>query len=386
MSTAARPTGTARSTWGPRARTGTARPPAEPSWRWTRGPALRWRTYTVPPGHDGGAVWSTPAIDTATGRLFVGTGNAYHAPAADTTDSILALDANSGAILAHHQATSGDVFPTNPTGVDADFGASPNLIAAPAGGLLVGEGAKDGTYRTVRPAQMKLVWKSQVGPGSDAGGVVGSTAYDGKRIFGSNALTGEVWALGRDGSPQWTSADGGTLDFNPVTTANGVLYSANDTGFLTAHNAANGAVLNRFPLGGPTFGGVSVVGGAVYVAVGVGPPPPPAPQQDGAGSIVAFGDTSQSGPGQGPQIRLAVKPRSVSAGATAVFHFEARTGSGPVAGAVVAFAGHEAVTDKSGHARIVARLSHGRHRARATKAGFRRGSVVVVAHRGQGEE
>src|SRR5215211_3776849 len=41
----------------------------------------RWKTYTVPPGHDGGAVWSSAAVDTATGRLFIGTGNAYHAPA-----------------------------------------------------------------------------------------------------------------------------------------------------------------------------------------------------------------------------------------------------------------------------------------------------------------
>src|SRR3954452_10210549 len=37
--------------------------------------AVAWRTYTVPPGHDGGPVWSTPAIDPATNRLFVGTGN-----------------------------------------------------------------------------------------------------------------------------------------------------------------------------------------------------------------------------------------------------------------------------------------------------------------------
>src|SRR5436309_2030716 len=32
---------------------------------------VRWQTFTVPPGHDGGAVWSTPALDTATGRLYV---------------------------------------------------------------------------------------------------------------------------------------------------------------------------------------------------------------------------------------------------------------------------------------------------------------------------
>ena len=49
--------------------------------------AVRWRTYTVPRHHDGGAVWSTPSIDPRTGRLYVGTGNAYHDPAADTTEN-----------------------------------------------------------------------------------------------------------------------------------------------------------------------------------------------------------------------------------------------------------------------------------------------------------
>src|SRR5436305_2241612 len=90
---------------------------------------VRWRTFTVPEGHDGGPVWATPAIDTATGRLYVGTGNAYHGDAADTTDSVLALDSSTGAILAHYQATSGDAFASdNPAGPDVDFGASPNLF------------------------------------------------------------------------------------------------------------------------------------------------------------------------------------------------------------------------------------------------------------------
>src|SRR5204863_1929282 len=35
---------------------------------------IRWRTFTVPKGRDGAALWSTPATDTKTGRLYVGTG------------------------------------------------------------------------------------------------------------------------------------------------------------------------------------------------------------------------------------------------------------------------------------------------------------------------
>jgi hypothetical protein len=257
---------------------------------------VRWRTFTVPPGYDGGAVWCTPAIDAATGRVYVGTGNAYHAPSADTTDAVLALDSATGQILSRYQAQSGDIFGAdNPTGPDADFGASPNLIQGPGAQALVGAGAKDGAYYAVARSSFNLAWRTSIGPGGAAGGFIGSTVYDGARIYGSDALTSQVAAMDRGGSLQWSSLDGGTLDFSPLAMGNGVLYTANQPGFLTARDPGTGTVLMRIPLGGATFGGISVTGGAVYAAVGLGPPPSPAPQQTGSGSIVAFGDTSRSG-------------------------------------------------------------------------------------------
>jgi polyvinyl alcohol dehydrogenase (cytochrome) len=352
--------------------------------------AVRWRTFTVPPGHDGGPVWSTPAIDAATGRLYVGTGNAYHAPAADTTDAIVALDASSGAILGHYQAIADDIFaPDNPAGPDADFGASPNLMHGPNGQALVGEGAKDGFYYALDRATMKFVWKAANGPGSALGGFVGSTAYDGKRVYGSNALTSQVAAIGRDGASQWSSADGGTADFSPVAVANGALYSAAPGGSVTIRDGASGTVLKTLALGAPTFGGISTTGGAVYAAVGVGPPPPPAPQQDGTGSIVAFGDTSRSGAHGGggggghktrARIKLSVKPRVVRAGRKTALRFTARARSRVVRGAIVRLAGHRVRTGRKGVARMVVRLKHGRHLARASKRGLRSGRVTVYAH------
>jgi polyvinyl alcohol dehydrogenase (cytochrome) len=258
----------------------------------------RWQTFTVPPGFDGGAVWSTPAIDPATGRLYVGTGNGYHQPAADTTDSMMLLEASTGAILAHFQATMNDSFAANdPAGPDADFGASPNLIAGPSGQALVGEGQKSGTYWALDRASMQPAWKATIGPGSPVGGILASTADDAGRIYGTDSADGQVWALGHDGALQWSSLDPSALDFSPVAIAHGVLYSVDPAGFMVARDPATGLALNAFRLGGLSFGGVSAVGNALYVAVGTGPPPQPAPPQDGPGSIIAFGDTSLSGGG-----------------------------------------------------------------------------------------
>ena len=257
---------------------------------------VRWQTFTVPPGRDGAAVWSTPAIDTATGRLYVGTGNNYHQPTTDTEDSMMALDAASGRILAHFQATSNDSFTANdPAGPDFDFGASANLVSGPSGQALVGEGQKSGVYWALDRATMKPVWNTTVGPGGVLGGILGSTAYDGTRIYGADTLDGAVFALTRGGSTSWSSLETGALHVGPTTVANGVLYTVDPAGFLSARDPATGAILAKLPLGAPSFGGVSAVGGAVYAAVGTGPPPAPAPQQDGSGSIIAFGDTSRSG-------------------------------------------------------------------------------------------
>src|SRR3954453_23387934 len=296
--------------------------------------AVRWRTFTVPEGRDGGPVWSTPAIDTATGRLFVGAGNAYHGTAADTTDAILALDASTGAILGHYHAVAGDAFaPDNPDGPDADFGASPNLFTAPNGTAVVGEGGKDGVYYTLDRSTMQLVWKTTVGTPAPTGGFLGSTVFDGTRIYGVDVATGKVAALGRDGFPAWTSVDGGAPQFAPLAAGNGVLYTVSPSGMLTARDSATGAILNKFSLGGPSFGGVSVTVRAVYVAVGTGPPPSPAPQQAGSGSIIAFSDTSKCGVKPGPtpgprptrsRIRLSVKPRRTVAGRRTSFRFTAR--------------------------------------------------------------
>jgi len=246
----------------------------------------RWRTFTVPRHHDGGGVWSTPAIDTRTGRLFVGTGNAYHAPAANTTDAVLALDARTGKIVRGFQATPNDVWTlADPTGPDADFGASPNLFRDAKGRALVGEGQKSGVYWALDRRTLKPVWRTRVGPGGASGGILGSTAYDGARIYGPNTAGNLVWALDRTGALKWVSKAVGPLNFGAATVSNGVVYVTDFNGVVTARDAASGLPLAQLPIGSPSFGGVTVAGKAVFAAVGTSMSP-------NGGSVVAFGDTS----------------------------------------------------------------------------------------------
>ena len=367
---------------------------------------FRWQTYVVPPGDDGGAVWATPAIDPATGRLYVGTGNAYHDPAADTTDAMIVLSTVNGGILGHFQSTPGDVWEADAPfgGPDYDFGASPNLMTAPDGRLLVGEGQKSGTYWALDAATMQPVWRTAAGPGSNADGGIDSSAYDGTRIYGSDAIDGQVFALGRgDGKELWNSVDSGPAQFGPVALGNGVLYNAGANGFLTARDPSSGAVLTKLPLGAPTFGGVSLVGRAVYVAVGIGPPSPAQPvpgvdtsSSDGNGSIVAFGDTSKSGAApvgrsasrpapSRPRLELSVTPRRVQPGRRETLRFRTRAGSRPVAGALIRLGERRARTDRRGLATLTVRLPReGSYTVRATRHGLAAGTATIQAGRSTG--
>ncbi|TMM18248.1 MAG: hypothetical protein E6G01_03765 [Actinobacteria bacterium] len=251
--------------------------------------AVVWKQYTVPPGFNGGAVWSTPSVDLATGAVYIGTGNAYSGQAAPTTDAMLELDLATGAVRGFFQATSGDVFSSSTPGLDFDFGASPNLIDV-GGRHLVGEGQKSGAYWVLDRTTMQPVWHAQVGPGSVLGGVLGSTAYDSAadQIVGPISAPGYVWSVqASTGTPRWVSAGvGDPVHFSPVAISNGVVYSLLSGGFVGAWSEQTGVPLAQLSLskpGSPTpeasLGGVSVADGLVVANTGT---------QSSNGSVVAF--------------------------------------------------------------------------------------------------
>ncbi|HEY3702832.1 MAG TPA: PQQ-binding-like beta-propeller repeat protein [Acidimicrobiales bacterium] len=248
-----------------------------------------WKQYTVPAGFNGGAVWSTPSVDVAAGAVYVGTGNAYSGPAAPTTDAMLQLDLATGAIRGFFQATKDDMFSSSTPGLDFDFGASPNLIDV-GGRHLVGEGEKGGAYWVLDRTTMQPVWHTQVGPGSEVGGILGSTAYDSAadQIAGPISAPGYVWSVAAStGTPKWvTAALGDPIHFSPIAISNGVVYSLVSSGFLGAWSEQTGLPLAQLSLSKPgsttpaaSLGGVSVADGLVIANTGT---------QGSNGSVVAF--------------------------------------------------------------------------------------------------
>ena len=87
--------------------------------------ARLWKTYSIAEpalptmknsvgtqlyGPAGGAIWNTPTIDTRRNVLYVGTGNNFAPPATRLSDSLLALDLDTGAIRWSRQITENDIW------------------------------------------------------------------------------------------------------------------------------------------------------------------------------------------------------------------------------------------------------------------------------------
>lgn len=205
-----------------------------------------WRSPTSEDADGAGiSVWSSAAIDEERGLAFIGTGQAYEAPAGPLSDSLLALDYETGEKAWHRQFTEGDVFTyPDPRGPDADVGATPTLFAI-GGQDVVGVGDKGGTFVTFDRETGETVWSAELTRGSPLGGVMVTAAY---------AEPGPAGAGGEDGVVFVTSNT--IVDFTP--------NSERNLSTTFALDAATGETLWQHEHGGATFGSLTYAGGVVY--------------------------------------------------------------------------------------------------------------------------
>jgi polyvinyl alcohol dehydrogenase (cytochrome) len=273
-------------------------------------------------GDAGAAIWSTVSIDPATKYGYVGTGNPFNYVHENRrTNAVIKIDFDKtrtetfgrvvgwykGQVeqyagpLAEFNGACDEEAEENPVlfgagfecqHLDLDFGAQPNIITDRSGRTLVGIGQKSGVYHVFDPSctgdddgygacEMKPVWQTVMGVPSPVGGIVGTAAFDGTALYVGHSIAGYIASLDRDdGHVRWLSpvADGVHWG-NPITAANGVVYTPDLKGFLDAYDAGTGAPLLHRPISlgantglDPTFtwGGATVARNTVFVSVGVG--------------------------------------------------------------------------------------------------------------------
>jgi len=150
-------------------------------------------------GPAGAGVWSAPTIDVRTNSLYVATGDAFTAPAAPTSDAIVAFDLNTGHLKWARQMTPDDAYiygcggarqsetcpPTQ--GPDFDFGASPILRTLPNGRRVLTAGQKSGVAWGVDPDnEGAVLWEHRIGQGGVTGGIEWGGAADEQVVYYTN--------------------------------------------------------------------------------------------------------------------------------------------------------------------------------------------------------
>lgn len=303
-----------------------------------------WRFQTVPragePGAEtwknprdiklgGGAVWTPMTMDAEKGEVYVAVTNpapdfpAHLRPGSNLyTNSVVALDARTGALRWHKQIIANDSH-------DWDLTQVGPLFAASAGGRDVkamATAGKDGMLRAVDRENHTTLYETPVTtvenqsePVTNKGvhtcpGIMGGVEWNGpayspvtKMLYTPAVDWCGTFAASRDEDVKFTGAGaylGGTYradgkkrgwitatdavtgavrwryeSAEPVVgavtvTAGGVVFGGELTGHFVALDAKTGKVLLRFQTGGPIGGGVISyeVGGRQYVAVASGRP------------------------------------------------------------------------------------------------------------------
>lgn len=258
-----------------------------------------WRTFVIPEepkprgknkqgvtlyGPAGGSVWNAPAVDPKRKRIYVGTGNGVSEPASEGTDSVIAMDMDSGKIVWQHQEFKGDVFINNcratgepgdncpeKLGPDYDFGGSAMIMhTLPDGRDVLIAGSKGGVALALDlDKNGAVVWRTGIAerPPGAAGLIVFGGAADGTNVYyGLNQPGGGVAAIKlADGSRPWTVKIAETGAGNPaaVSAIPGVVFSGSADGTLRALAMTDGHVLWQYNTARDyeTVNGVAAKGG-----------------------------------------------------------------------------------------------------------------------------
>lgn len=246
-----------------------------------------WKSYTIPEAPQptkknsqgvqqyapaGAAIWSAPTIDLKRKAIYVGTGNGYTEPAADTSDAVVAFDMDTGKMLWHSQVTPKDHFLMRcpgencqgEQGPDYDFGNAPILRELPGGKRVIAIGQKSGVAWGLDPdAKGKILWQTRLGKGGALGGLEWGSAADEQNFYGpvSDVLlqkdAGGIGAVRLNGGEKIWFTPAPKLDCTlgrgcnpaqsaPATVIPGAVFSGSVDGHLRAYSTKDGSIIWDF--------------------------------------------------------------------------------------------------------------------------------------------
>jgi polyvinyl alcohol dehydrogenase (cytochrome) len=253
-----------------------------------------------------GGVWSSPSVDEVRHLVSFGVADCNLQGTPPYNQRVLALHVSDGSLawVFTPPRLRGVPAGKDPA-CDFDFGATANLGSPDArtgAPTFLGIGGKDGTYYRLDPATGALRWASNVVFGGFSGGFIGTTAYDGSRVYGATGF-GMVGASPNSSCPQTSdpryevqdpslhafNASGGVAwqqdrsqSVGATTVAGGMTFvGLAATPQVQVRNGASGDLVRSLPLAAPCFCAVSVSGNAVFVGTG-------APQQGSGDGVYAF--------------------------------------------------------------------------------------------------
>ena len=143
----------------------------------------------------GAPIWGSATFDEKRNRVYVGSGQNYSRPTSDTSDSVIAFDADTGAMDWVYQSTANDAFtmgcsgtaehPNCPQpGPDVDIGAPILSTTLSNGQDIIVAATKGAVVFGLDPDNNGAVlWETRVGRGSPLGGVHWGMSFLGDMVY-----------------------------------------------------------------------------------------------------------------------------------------------------------------------------------------------------------